>query len=141
MDDTFTLICRIREQVRHFIARELKQRGFQGIDASHGNVIFSLMQSGELPMNEMARKTGRTPQTITCLVRKLVDLGYVETEKSREDSRVTTARLTAGGERLAAVLCEISEKIYKIQYEGTSEEEIVVLRSALGHMCQNFSKQ
>lgn len=141
MDDTFTLISRIREQVRRFIAQELKRRGFQGIDSSHGTVIFSLMQSGELSMNEMAGKADRTPQTITCLVKKLVEQGYVVTEKSAEDSRVTMARLTAEGERLAEVLGEISEEIYKIQYEGTPQEEIAILRTALQRMYHNFAER
>ena len=55
MDDTFTLISRVHEQVRRFIAQELKRRGLGGIDTSHGNVIFSLMQCGELTMNELAK--------------------------------------------------------------------------------------
>lgn len=139
MDDTFTLISRTHEQVRRFIAQELRQRGFQGIEASHGNVIYSLMQCGELSMNEMAQKTYRTPQTVTCLVRKLVEQGYVETEKSREDSRITMARLTARGEHLASVIYQISETIYEIQYEGTTAAEVEVLRSALSRMYGNFT--
>ena len=138
MDDTFTLISRVHEQVRRFIAQELRQRGLSGIDSSHGNVIFSLMQCEELTMNELARKTDRTPQTITSLVKKLVDQGYVKTEKSREDSRVTTARLTPKGEQLAAVICEISERIYAIQYENITESEAEVLRTSLRHMYRNF---
>ncbi len=139
MDDTFTLISRVHEQVRRFIAQELKRRGLGGIDTSHGNVIFSLMQCGELTMNELAKKTDRTPQTITSLIKKLVELGYVKTEKSREDSRVTTARLTGKGEQLAAVICEISEEIYRIQYENVTESETEVLRTSLRRMYQSFA--
>lgn len=139
MDDTFTLISRTHEQVRRFIAQELRQKGFQGIEASHGNIILSLMQYGALSMNELAQKTDRTPQTITCLVRKLVEQGYVETEKSRQDSRITMTRLTVKGEHLAAVICGISENIYEIQYEGITETEIEVLRSALRRMYRNFT--
>ena len=90
-------------------------------------------------MNELAKKTDRTPQTITSLVKKLVELGYVKTEKSREDSRVTTARLTGKGEQLAVVICEISEEIYRIQYENVTESEAEVLRTSLRRMYQSFA--
>lgn len=138
MDDTFTLISRIHGEIRTFITDELAREGITGIVPSHGAVIVALMEQEELPMNELARQIGRTPQTVTSLVKKLVENGYVETVKSAGDSRVTIACLTASGRRLASALQAISEKIYRIQYEGMTEAEIKALRSSLKRVYLNF---
>lgn len=138
IDNTFTMISRIDGEVRRFIQEELEREGIRDIVPSHGAVIMELMEGGETAMAELARRIGRTPQTVTHLVKKLVKEGYVKTVKASGDSRVTMAALTDRGRELSAVLCGISEKIYEIQYEGITEEEIRVLRGALGQMHANF---
>lgn len=139
IDNTFTLISRIDGEIRHFIAEELAKDGITDIVPSHGAIILELMKHGPLPMNELAHDIDRTPQTVTHLIKKLVNAGYVETRKAPEDNRVTMAALTEAGARLAAALCRISEKIYDLQYNGIKEDEIAVLRGALAQMYANFT--
>lgn len=141
MDNTFTLISRIDGEIRHFITEKLAEEGITDIVPSHGAIIVELMQHGQMPMNELARRIDRTPQTVTTLVKKLVTEGYVETEKGAEDSRVTMAALTVKGQTLAGILCRISEQIYRTQYNGISAEEIDLLRGILMKMHKNFAER
>ena len=140
IDNTFTLISRIDGEIRRFITEELEKASISNIVPSHGSIIIELMNRGDMPMNELARRIDRTPQTVTCLVKKLVKEGYVKTEKAAEDSRMTVAALTEPGERLAAVLCRISEKIYEIQYRKIPKAEVCTLREALKQMYVNFEE-
>ncbi len=139
IDNTFTLISRIDGEIRRFITEQLALEGIADIVPSHGAVIVELMRHGRLPMTELARYVDRTPQTVTCLVRKLVKEGYVETGKGAEDSRVTMAGLTEKGKKLAETLQRISEQIYQIQYSGIPEADVCVLRNALMQMYGNFA--
>lgn len=141
MDNTFTLISRVDGEVRRFIAEELAKEGITAIVPSHGAIIIELMKNGTLAMSELARNIDRTPQTVTCLIKKLVASGYVTTGRDEGDSRVTVAALTEQGQKLAGTLCRISEKIYEIQYVGISEEEVRVLRSGLKKMYANFANR
>lgn len=139
IDDTFTLISRLDGEIRRFITEELAGAGVTNIVPSHGAIVVELMNHGPMSMNELARRIDRTPQTVTTLVKKLVEAGYVETGKAPGDSRVTMAALTGEGKGLSATLCRISEKIYEIQYDGISKEEVLILRKALKRMYDNFS--
>ena len=85
IDNTFTLISRIDGEIRRFIMDQLAAEGITDIVPSHGTIIVELMKHGRLSMNELARHIDRTPQTVTCLVKKLVKEGYVETGKGTED--------------------------------------------------------
>ena len=125
IDNTFTLISRIDGEIRRFITEELAAEGIADI----------------VPMNELARRIDRTPQTVTCLIKKLVNTGYVTTGKSSGDSRVTMAALTEQGRHLASVLQRISEKIYERQYFGIPEDDIPILRGALMKMHSNFAEK
>lgn len=141
IDNTFTLISRIDGEIRRFIMDQLAAEGITDIVPSHGTIIVELMKHGRLSMNELARHIDRTTQTVTCLVKKLVKEGYVETGKGTEDSRVTMAGLTEKGRTLAAILCRISEQIYQIQYSGIAKGDIRILRSSLMQMYENFSER
>ena len=134
IDNTFTLISRIDGEIRRFITEELAAEGIADIVPSHGAIIME-------PMNELARRIDRTPQTVTCLIKKLVNTGYVTTGKSSGDSRVTMAALTEQGRHLASVLQRISEKIYERQYFGIPEDDIPILRGALMKMHSNFAEK
>lgn len=141
MDNTFTLISRIEGEIRRFITEKLAEEGITDIVPSHGAIIVELMRHGQMPMNELARRIDRTPQTVTSLVKKLVKEGYVETEKGVEDSRVTMAVLTEKGQTLAGTLCRISEQIYRTQYNGISAGDIAILRGGLMKMYKNFAER
>lgn len=140
IDNTFTLISRIHGAIGRFITERLAEEGITDIVLSHGTIIVALMEQERLTMNELSRRIDRTPQTVTCLVKKLVKEGYVETKKDSEDNRVTTAELTEKGKRLAETLRRISGKVYEIQYKGFSEEDVCILRDSLMRLLGNFSE-
>ena len=69
-------------------------------------------------MKELAEKIHRTKPTVTVLIDKLVDLGYVVKEKSTEDCRVTFVGLTEKGLGLKPGFREISERLMAVVYKG-----------------------
>lgn len=139
MDNTYTLISRIHQAVNQFILLELKKEGIEDIVPSHGAILIELFKRDGLPMNELALRIDRTPQTVTSLVKKLALQGYVFTEKSSGDGRITCVFLSEKGKRMDQILTRISEDIYKLQYDGLDRQEITVLRKALEKMNHNFS--
>lgn len=140
IDNTFTLISRIHGEIGRFIMERLAEEGIADIVLSHGAIIVELAGQERLTMNELSRHIGRTPQTVTCLVKKLVKEGYVETKKDPEDNRVTMAGLTGKGKKLAETLRGISERVYEVQYKGFSEEDVRILRDSLMRLLGNFSE-
>ena len=107
-DGVIGLIARIREKANELIADELARRGVSGIVSSHGNILVQLYRHGPLPMNRLAALIGRKKNTLTVLVRKLNQAGYLRLGKSPEDQRVTMVELTDQGEAFRQQFQEIS---------------------------------
>lgn len=141
VDNTYSIISRINTAMNELIAKELKINGIEGIVTSHGSIIMSLLQHKELSMNDLAEKIGKTPQTVTTLVQKLISMGYVEKKKSESDRRTIMVNLTEKGREFEPILVSVSEKIFETQYEGMSKQEVEILRRLLLQMESNFIKQ
>ena len=90
-------------------------------------------------MNDLAERIGKTPQTVTTLVKKLLEMGYVQCEKAAKDRRTTLVSLTAKGESLKDIFAQASAKLYERQYQGMSEEEIREFRRLLLLVWENFN--
>jgi DNA-binding MarR family transcriptional regulator len=79
-------------------------------------------------MREIAERIGRDKSTVTALVKKLIDFGYVQKEQDRDDSRVTLITLTRKGRALRSDFEEISVILLERVYRGFSngEKEVVI---------------
>lgn len=124
-------ISRIREKANRFIVRELENHGIKGLVPSHGDVLVVLFQGEKYTMKELADRISRTKPTVTVLIEKLVDYGFVEREKSCKDSRVTYIKLTNKGIELKPIFDDISKKINALLYGGLTEREPEVLEKLL----------
>ena len=106
-------VSTIREKANRYISQQLKKMGVEDIATPYGAIFAGLFHSGQLTMGEIARFIRRDKSTVTVLVRKLKDLGYVETSASPNDTRATFVRLSRKGKALEPVFSEISEKVRK----------------------------
>lgn len=125
------LMSRITEKAHKLIVRELEARGIKGIVPSHGGILSLLFSGERYTMKELAEKIHRTKPTVTVLVDKLVELGYVVKEKSHEDSRVTFIRLTEKGVELQPSFIEVSEKLNAIVYKNLTDDDAKFLQARL----------
>ncbi|GMA97745.1 MarR family winged helix-turn-helix transcriptional regulator [Pelosinus sp. IPA-1] len=137
-NNAIALMSRIKEKANRFIVRELEKHGVQGIVPSHGEIIVHLFDSKEYTMKELAEKIHRTKPTVTILIDKLVDYGYVTKEKSLEDSRVTYIKLTNKGLELKPIFIKISDKLNGFVYDGLTEPEAVFFEKMLSNINKRF---
>ena len=91
------------------------------------------------PMHEIARRIGKDKSTVTPLINKLVSLGYIEKEQSKEDRRVTFIKLTDKGLKLQEKFDLISLQVFETAYKNFTDEEKYNLLSLLKKLNQNFS--
>lgn len=134
------MISRIRDRAHRLLVRELESRGVEGIVPSHGDIIVNLFGGQRYTMRELADKIYRSKPTVTVLVDKLTDCGYVVKEKSADDSRMSFISLTAKGEALRPVFDEISAKLNALVYGGLSETEAESLEELLARVEQGLGE-
>ena len=138
VQDTISLISRIRENANKFICQELEKNGITGIVPSHGDIMAVLFKSHKCTMKELAANIRRTKATLTVLVDKLEKIGYVKREKSSQDSRVTYITMTKKGLDLKPVFEDISQKLNNLVFTDVSEKEGETLHKILEKINKNL---
>jgi MarR family transcriptional regulator, organic hydroperoxide resistance regulator len=132
------LVSAVREKANRYITGQLKKRGIMDIAAPHGGIFVNLFGNGELSMGEIAQRIDRDKSTVTALVKRLVELGYLETSASAADSRVTIVKLTGKGLALESDFRDISKGLQETAYQGFSDLEKDVLVRLLMRVNSNF---
>jgi DNA-binding MarR family transcriptional regulator len=129
----------LKDRAHRFIQAEFARRSIHGLDPAHGAILHALAVHGPQNMTELARRTGRTKPTITTLVRKLADHGYVERGPDPHDGRVIQVHLTAAAEALKEDLRDISRRIRERIGRGLSAGDQRTLADLLDRAVRNFS--
>jgi DNA-binding MarR family transcriptional regulator len=138
-DHIIALIGSIREKAYRFITHELVVREITGLAPSHGAILSVLFQCDTLPMTELAKRIDRDKSTVTALVKKLANHGYVVRKKDPDDGRMTYISLTEKGVALQSEFEEISEALLGIVYKDFSTQEKEAVIRYLERMLENWS--
>jgi DNA-binding MarR family transcriptional regulator len=64
-------------------------------------MLLSFTRRGSVPMGKLGERLMIHPTSATSLITRLVDQGYVEREEDAADRRITLARITPEGRRVA----------------------------------------
>ncbi|GAB7024774.1 MarR family winged helix-turn-helix transcriptional regulator [Geotalea toluenoxydans] len=117
------LIGTVREKINRYLARELERCAVKGLVASHGSILYHLFREEQVSMKKLAEVVGRDKSTVTTLVDKLVNLGYVTKGSGDADQRYSYVKLTEEGRALEPSFREISENLLAAVFKDISEEE------------------
>lgn len=117
------LIGNVREKINRFLARELERCAVKGLVASHGSILYYLFREEQVSMKKLAEVVGRDKSTVTTLVDKLVNLGYVTKGSGDADQRYSYVSLTEEGRALEPSFREISDNLLAAIFKDVSEEE------------------
>lgn len=139
--NALSLIGRIREKANKFIIRELETHGIKGLVPSHGDILVILFHGEKYTMKELADKINRTKPTVTVLIDKLAEYGFIQKEKSYTDSRVTYIKLTNKGIELRPIFEDISEKLNAMLYGDFTDEESELFEMLLNKVNSRLDKQ
>ncbi len=132
------LISKIRHSANELIIRELDKHGISGIVPSHGDILVRLFRRDAITMSELAAAIGKKKNTVTTLVEKLVNLGYVTKSADPEDSRITLVKLTPEGISLQKAFDKVSYTLIETVYEGITEKEKAAVLKILSKMKKNL---
>ena len=134
MKKTLSLISEIHEKGNRFIIDSLHNNGITGLVPSHGDILVILYKYEKLTMKNIAEKIHRTKPTVTVLVNKLEEQGYVKRVKSDKDSRVTYIILTEKGKEFKPIFEKISDELCEMLYKNRSRKRAETLDKILEKM-------
>lgn len=141
MNDKYIIyfISRTKANMIKFIENRLKENKLDDLIPTHGNILTALYESDKkLTMKEISTKIGKDKSTVTSLVNKLIDLGYVEKEKCTKDKRVTYIGLTQKAHYIEDRFNYISSQVKQTAYNNFTEEEKAEFLRLLKKLSSNF---
>lgn len=142
MNDKYIVffISRTKKKMISFIEKKLLEYGLEGLIPSHGNILTALYENGgKLTMKRIAEITRKDKSTITPLVNKLLELGYITKKKDDTDKRITYIILTSKGKKINGKYKAISNDVYTTAYKDFSQEEKEIFLKLLRKMNNNFN--
>ncbi|MCB2340608.1 MarR family winged helix-turn-helix transcriptional regulator [Clostridium estertheticum] len=142
MNDKYIIhfISRTRKKMISFIEKKLLENGLNGLIPSHGNILTALYENnGKLTMKKIAEITRKDKSTITPLINKLLEYGYITKEKDETDKRVTYIIITSRGNQIKNKYKAISNEVNITAYKDFSQEEKEIFLKLLKKMNNNFN--
>ncbi len=108
--------------------------------SSHGNILFQLSRNEKMSMKELADAIHRDKSTVTALVSKLREQGYLEKVPSEADSRVVFVRLTEKGKKYNVDTQAISSLLNEKCLAGFTDQDKDALYGLLSRISSNFAE-
>lgn len=107
-----------------FVNTKLVEHGIKDLVPSYVNILLCIyINDGKMKMNEISRQVNKDKSTITVLINRLIERGYVQKEKSNLDRRVAYISLSEKAYGYEDFLNEVSTELKDIAFEDFSDEE------------------
>ncbi|GAP03074.1 transcriptional regulator, MarR family [Fructobacillus pseudoficulneus] len=118
---------------------ELKQSPFAALTVKELHTIYVISMYDEKTASQVAKAVHLSPSAMTTAIDRLVDKGYVERRRSKEDRRVVKLGLTHQGRVLYRAHRQFHYKVTKALMEDMSTEEALAMERAV-HNLQTYLK-
>jgi len=132
------LIARIHQLSGRIFARMLKECEIE-INPAQGRIMFVLWQNDGIPITELARRTSLEKSTLTSMLDRLEDAGYVARVASPDDRRKILIRRTVKDKAWQKIYIRVSQQMAKLFYAGFSKAEIDEFERYLERIFDNLS--
>jgi len=132
------LMAKIRQVAGRIFERMLKNYGIE-INSAQGRIMFALWQQDNISINELAKKTQLKKSTLTSMLDRLENMGYISRRRSEQDRRVILIKRTRKDRDLENKYVELSQEHTKFFYKGFSEGQINRFEKDLEQILDNLT--
>ena len=136
--EALTLIERLHRRLLDVIKDEFDRRGRNDINAVQALLLFNIGDK-ELTAGELRTRGYYLGSNVSYNLKKLVELGFLDHQRSRVDRRSVRIRLTPQGQEVRRIVDSLYQKHVKTveQVGGISGDEFATLNKSL-HRLERF---
>ena len=135
------LISQIKQIQGRIFGRLLTEAGVDAFNGAQGHILYVLWQEDNLPIVELARRTGLAKTTLTGMLDRMEALGHVSRCYDPKDRRQIRIRLTDKAREFEKKYTEVSDVMSRLFYKGFSDEEILRLDTDLERVLKNLEQE
>ena len=136
--EALTLVERLHRRLLDVIKDEFDRRGRADINSVQALLLYNIGDK-ELTAGELRTRGYYLGSNVSYNLKKLVELGFLDHQRSRVDRRSVRIRLTAQGQEIRKIVDALYQKHVKTveQVGGISGEEFSTLNKSL-HRLERF---
>lgn len=132
------LVAKIHQVSGRVFAKKLKDYGISEINPAQGRILFVLWENDGIPIRALAEKTLLEKSTLTSMLDRLEETGYITRVPSKEDRREVVIRRTEKDRALQKLYGEVSADMTNLFYRGLSGQEVDSLEAGLKKILHNL---
>jgi DNA-binding MarR family transcriptional regulator len=132
------LVERLHRRLLDVIKDEFERRGRDDVNSVQALLLYNIGDK-ELTAGELRTRGYYLGSNVSYNLKKLVELGFLDHQRSRVDRRSVRIRLTAQGQEIRKIVDALYQKHVKTveQVGGISNEEFATLNKSL-HRLERF---
>ncbi|UCC32501.1 MAG: MarR family transcriptional regulator [Phycisphaerales bacterium] len=134
------LIAKVHQVAGRIFARMLKEHQIDEINPAQGRIMFVLWREDGISINELAKRTSLGKSTLTSMLDRLEEAGYLVRVPSKEDRRRILIKRTDKDKALENVYVRVSQEMTKLFYDGFSSTEIHRFEEDLQRILDNLTE-
>ena len=134
------LISKIKQISGRIFNKKLKNYDLKDLNTAQGRIIFSLWQNDNIPIGELARQTALGKTTLTSMLIRLEQKGYIIRNTDEKDKRKTLIALSEKSRSIEGRHEAVSKEMTLLFYEGLSENQIDEFERTLKRILSNLVK-
>jgi len=132
------LISKIKQISGRIFDKKLKEYEITDLNTAQGRIVFSLWKNDNVPITELARKTALGKTTLTSMLTRLEQSGYIVRKVDVNDRRKTLVALSEKIKAIEDRHAAVSKEMTRLFYEGLSEEQIDEFEDVLRQILSNL---
>ena len=132
------LIGQIHRLGGRILSKKLQARGIE-INPAQGRFMFVLWQDDGIPITDLAKQTSLGKSTLTSMLDRLEQAGYVRRVPSPHDRRVVLIERTDKDRAFQQQYVQVSQEMAALFYRGFSEAEIEAFEGYLERILDNLT--
>ena len=133
------LISKIHRLSGRIFSRMLREHGIE-INPAQGRILFVLWQRDGVSISELAKRTSLGKSTLTSMLDRLEEAGYILREHSVEDRRAILVKRTAKDRKAQAAYERVSAAMTQLYYRGFTASEIDQFEEWLVRILDNLAQ-
>ncbi len=132
------LISKIHQLSGRIFSRKLKEHKIEEINPAQGRIMFVLWRNDEISINDLAKKTSLGKSTLTSMLDRLEESGFIRRVPSKKDRRKILIKRTEKDKSFQQQYVTVSHDMTKLFYKGFSKEEIDDFEAYLKRIFNNL---
>ena len=132
------LISKIKQISGRIFDKKLKNYQINDLNTAQGRIIFSLWKNDNIPISTLAHQTALSKTTLTSMLDRLEQSGYIVRIIDEKDKRKTLVALSEKSKSIEARHEAVSKEMTLLCYEGLTESQIDEFENMLRHILANL---